>query len=165
MLYDEKREIRLQISQMLADAGLNQKSIKDTVNTEISNKVDRAIDQCITSLNSECSSGDYVKERILKLLQNTYLNQSAFSRVVKEEMMNKMIKVTLSPDVQYDFEGSTVESRDNSLDLRIGIRKKLDNIRIRLDEILLQDNVAYMKRKVIETQEILDRILDDLSEG
>lgn len=31
MTYEEKRELRLQISQLLADAGLNQKTIKDIV--------------------------------------------------------------------------------------------------------------------------------------
>ncbi len=95
MNYDEKRELRLQISQMLADAGLNQKVIKDMVETEIQNKVDRAIEQAINSLNAECSSGDYCKERIQKLLENTYVNQAAFDRVVKEELKNRVIKVSL----------------------------------------------------------------------
>ena len=52
MTYEEKRELRLQISQLLADAGLNQKTIKDIVEEEIKNKVERAIDQCLKSLNS-----------------------------------------------------------------------------------------------------------------
>lgn len=95
MTYEEKRELRLQISQLLADAGLNQKTIKDIVEEEIKNKVERAIDQCLKSLNSECYSGDYVSERISYLLNNTYLNQQAFDRVVKEELKNKVIKVVL----------------------------------------------------------------------
>ena len=37
MTYEEKRELRLQISQLLADAGLNQKTIKDIVEEEIKN--------------------------------------------------------------------------------------------------------------------------------
>ena len=95
MTYEEKRELRLQISQLLADAGLNQKTIKDIVEEEIKNKVERAIDQCLKSLNSECYSGDYVSERISYLLNNTYLNQQAFDKVVKEELKNKVIKVVL----------------------------------------------------------------------
>lgn len=95
MTYEEKRELRLQISQLLADAGLNQKTIKDIVEEEIKNKVERAIDQCLKSLNSECYSGNYVSERIRNLLNNTYLNQQAFDRVVKEELKNKVIKVVL----------------------------------------------------------------------
>ena len=95
MTYEEKRELRLQISQLLADAGLNQKVIKDIVEEEIRNKVDRAIDQCIKNLNAETSNGDYVQSRITWLLNNTYLNQSAFNRVVKEELKNKVIKVVL----------------------------------------------------------------------
>ena len=69
--------------------------IWDMVETEIQHKVDRAIEQTINSLNSECPSGDYCKERIQKLLNNTYLNQSAFDRVVKEELKNRVIKVSL----------------------------------------------------------------------
>lgn len=96
MNYEEKRELRLQISQLLADAGLNQKVIKDMVENEIRNKVDKATNQALSSLNSQCDSGDYCKERITQLLQNTYLNQYAFDRVVKEELKNRIIKVVLS---------------------------------------------------------------------
>lgn len=96
MNYEEKRELRLQISQLLADAGLNQKVIKDMVEHEIHNKVDKAVDQALNSLNSQCYSGDYCKERIAELLRNTYLNQAAFDRVVKEELKNRLIKVVLS---------------------------------------------------------------------
>ena len=95
MNYEEKRELRLQISQLLADAGLNQGTIKEIVEQEIRNKVDRAIEQVIKSLNSQCMSGNYAKERIEKLFSNTYLNQSAFDRVVKEELKNKVIKVVV----------------------------------------------------------------------
>ena len=59
MTYEEKRELRLQISQLLADAGLNQGTIKEIVEEEIRNKVQRALDQTIKSLNAQSSSGDY----------------------------------------------------------------------------------------------------------
>lgn len=95
MTYEEKRELRLQISQLLADAGLNQKTIKDLVEEEIRNKVARAVDQCLKSLNSQCYSGDYVSESISNLLNNTYLNQQAFDRVVREELKNRVIQVVL----------------------------------------------------------------------
>ena len=95
MTYEEKRELRLQISQLLADAGLNQATIKQIVNEEIQNKVNRAIDQALKSLDAQCSSGNYVEDRIKKLLCNTYLNQRAFDNVVKEELKNRVINVTL----------------------------------------------------------------------
>ena len=95
MNYEEKRELRLQISQLLADAGLNQKTIKDIVDEEIRNKVDRAVEQCLKSLDAQCSSGHYVEDRISWLLNNTYLNQSAFDRVVKEELKNRVVQVVL----------------------------------------------------------------------
>ena len=95
MIYEEKRELRLQISQLLADAGLNQKVIKDIVNEEIRNKVERAVDQAIKSLNAETSGGDYIRSRIQWNLDNVYLNHRAFSDVVKEELKNRIINVTL----------------------------------------------------------------------
>lgn len=95
MNYEEKREFRMQISQLVADAGLNQKTIKDIVEEEMRKEVDRAIEQCLKLLDAQCSSGDYVSERISKMLNNTYLNQQAFDRVVKEELKNRVIQVVL----------------------------------------------------------------------
>ena len=98
MTYEEKRELRLQISQMLADAGLNQKVIKDMVHEEIKNKVERAVDQVIKSLNAECYSGDYIGENIRSMLHNTYINKDAFDRVVKQELSNRIVKIVLDVD-------------------------------------------------------------------
>ena len=95
MTYEEKRELRLQISQLLADAGLNQKVIKEIVEEEIKNKVERAVYQALKSLDAQCSSGHYVETRITNLLNNTYLNQRAFDNVVKEELKNRVIQVVL----------------------------------------------------------------------
>lgn len=95
MMYEEKRELRLQISQLLADAGLNQATIKQIVEEEIRHKVDRAVEQAFKSLDAQCSSGNYVENRVKWLLDNTYLNQRIFSDAVKEELKNKVINVTL----------------------------------------------------------------------
>jgi len=95
MTYEEKRELRLQISQLLADAGLNQAVIKQIVEEEIRHKVDRAIEQVLKSLDAQCSSGNYVEDRIKKLLGSTYINQRAFDNVVKEELKNKVIQIVL----------------------------------------------------------------------
>ena len=95
MTYDEKRALHVEISQMLADAGLNQGEIKRIVEEEIKNKVERAVDQVIKRLNSETSSGDYFGEEISRLLHNTYFNNSAFERVMKEELKNRIIYVSL----------------------------------------------------------------------
>ena len=95
MTYEEKRELRLQISQLLADAGLNQAVIKQIVEEEIRHKVDRAIEQVLKPLDAQCSSGNYVEDRIKKLLGSTYINQRAFDNVVKEELKNKVIQIVL----------------------------------------------------------------------
>ena len=60
MTYGEKRELRLQISQLLADAGLNQATVKQIVEEETRNKVDKVIDNLIkknTVINpNDCGS-------------------------------------------------------------------------------------------------------------
>lgn len=94
MTYEEKRELRLQISQLLADAGLNQKVIKELVEDEIRNKVNRAVEQTIKSLNSECSSGDYFQDRVTKYV-NSYMMSTDVRKAVREELSNKVINVTL----------------------------------------------------------------------
>lgn len=94
MTYEEKRELRLQISQLLADAGLNQKAIKDMVETEIKNKVDRAVEQCMNSLNSECRSGNYIKERIEAYI-SSYGVRIDMAKAIKEELSSRIIQVVL----------------------------------------------------------------------
>lgn len=85
MEYEEKRELRLQISQLLADAGLNQKAIKDMVETEVRNKVDRAIEQC---------TNDIVAERVDKYFAS-YSFSKYFDKTVRDELKNKVIQVVL----------------------------------------------------------------------
>ena len=85
MTYEEKRELRLQISQLLADAGLNQKAIKDMVETEIKNKVDRAIEQCVNNI---------IVERVEKYF-NSYSFNKYFDKAVREELKNKVVQVIL----------------------------------------------------------------------
>ncbi len=95
MNYEEKRALHVEISQMLADAGLNQGEIKRIVEEEIKNKVERAVEQVIKRLNTETSSGDYFGEEISRLLRNTYFNNGAFERVMKEELKNRIIQIVL----------------------------------------------------------------------
>ena len=86
MLYEEKREVRLQISQLLADAGLTQKTIKDMVEEEIKAKVDRAIVQVMKQLDAESSSGNYICEKI-----NDYINSSfGFGNTIRTQVANAL---------------------------------------------------------------------------
>ena len=94
MTYEEKRELRLQISQLLADAGLNQQKIKEIVEEEIKNKVDRAVNQKISQLNSECYSGDYIKKKVDSVFETASINYH-LSQVVKEELKNRVIQIVL----------------------------------------------------------------------
>ena len=95
MNYEEKRALHMEISQMLADAGLNQGEIKRIVEEEIKNKVERAVEQVIKKLNSGTSSGDYFDEQIKRLLRNTYFNNGAFRNAVKEELNDRVIYVSI----------------------------------------------------------------------
>ena len=82
MTYEEKREFRLQISQLLADAGLNQQALKDMVKNEVEKKVDRAVTQVVTPM---------VKE----FFSNRYVIGNCAERAIKEELKNRVINVTL----------------------------------------------------------------------
>ena len=94
MTYEEKRELRLQISQLLADAGLNQKAIKDMVLEEIKIKVGRGIDQTVKLFDAECSSGNYIRERFDKIIYS-YITSPEFQYMIKEELKKRVIKIDL----------------------------------------------------------------------
>lgn len=94
MNYEEKRELRIQISQLLADAGLNQKVIKDIVMEEVRNKVERAVEQGLTQLNSQCSSGDFIKEYVNSIFGSVNMNHR-INQMVKEELQNRVIQISL----------------------------------------------------------------------
>ena len=95
MNYEEKRQVYLAISQLLADAGLNQNTIKEMVEKEVYNKVDREVKNIIQKLNEQCYSGNYVEEQIKKRIINDYGTKSIIEASVKEELKNRIIKVVI----------------------------------------------------------------------
>ena len=95
MDFEEKRQLRLAVSQLLADAGLNQHTIREIVEQEVEKKVDRAVKQAFDRLNESVYGGNYVETEIRKRLKNEYLNQRIFSDAVKEELKDRVIKVTI----------------------------------------------------------------------
>lgn len=96
MNFEEKRELRLQISQMLADAGLNQGTLKEMVINTINAKVDRAVDQCFKKLNSETRSGDFISSYVRTQINNTFLTERAIKNAVLDAIKNKVVKVVLT---------------------------------------------------------------------
>ena len=82
MTYEEKRELRLQISQLLADAGLNQQTLKEMVEKEVRNKVDKSIEQ-------------FVGPEVHSFMSSKYIIGNCVERAVKEELKNRVINVTL----------------------------------------------------------------------
>ena len=95
MNYEEKRQTYLAISQLLADAGLNQHTIKEMVEKEIYNKVDREIENVIQKLNETTYNGNYIEEQIRKRIASDYATRSTIETVIREELKNRVIKVVL----------------------------------------------------------------------
>ena len=83
MTYEEKRELRLQISQLLADAGINQETLKELAREELEKKSERAIEQVIENRMKE----------ILSMLRREI--QSNLYSAVKNEIQNRIIQVVL----------------------------------------------------------------------
>lgn len=94
MNIEEKRELRLQISQLLADAGLNQGKIKEIVEEEIHNKVDRAIEQTLKSLDAQSESGSYITDKTRAYFRDPQIKYR-ISESIKDELKNKVINITL----------------------------------------------------------------------
>ena len=95
MNYEEKRQVYLVISQLLADAGLNQHTIREMVEKEIYNKVDREVNNAIQKLNEESYDGHYIEEQIRKRITNDYVTRGVIEASIKEELKNRIIKVVL----------------------------------------------------------------------
>lgn len=96
MNLEEKRELRLQISQMLADAGLNQGMLKEIVIDTINAKADRAVDQCFKRLNAETSSGDFIGSYVRTQINNNFWTERAIRNAVLEAIKNKVVRVVLT---------------------------------------------------------------------
>lgn len=96
MNLEEKRELRLQISQMLADAGLNQGTLKEMVIDTINAKVDRAVHQCFKRLNAETSSGDFISSYVRTQINHTFLTERAIKDAVLDAIKNKVVRVVLT---------------------------------------------------------------------
>lgn len=95
MNYEEKRQTYLAISQLLADAGLNQHTIREMVEKEINNKIDREVKNEIQRLNEQSYSGNYIREQIQKRIANDHMTQNIIVSSIKEELGNRIIKVVL----------------------------------------------------------------------
>ena len=98
MNYEEKRELRLQISQLLADAGLNKGVVKEMVEKEIANKVDQSINETLKRLDAQSSTGSYISEEVERYIKgsSTWYN---IHDAVKKELSKRIINVQFSDKV------------------------------------------------------------------
>ena len=104
MNYEEKRQAYLAISQLLANAGLNQHTIREMVEKEVNNKVDREVKNAIQRLNEQSYSGNYIEEQIKKRITDNYTTRNVIETAVKEELKNRIIKVVLDKCNDASFE-------------------------------------------------------------
>lgn len=92
MTYEEQKQVRIQISQMLADAGINQKTIKEMVRQEIKNKVDREFDRCLKSCIEE--ERQAMSRKADEEIQHFFMF-GGIDSAVKRALIDKVINVTL----------------------------------------------------------------------
>lgn len=92
MTYEEQKQVRIQISQMLADAGINQKTIKEMVRKEIENKVDREFDRCLKNCIEEERRA--MSRKADEEIQH-FFKYGKIDDVVKRALMDKVINITL----------------------------------------------------------------------
>ena len=87
MNYEEKKELRLQISQMLADAGINQTTIKNMVQDTVNAKVDRIIEQELgNALDRWMSKRSWSIDTVVS---------NKVRDCVRDEIGNRVIKIVL----------------------------------------------------------------------
>ena len=84
MTYEEKRELRLQISQLLADANINQTTLREMAREELEKKTERAIKEVVENR---------VKEILPTILKREI--QSNLYSAVRGEIQNRIIQVVL----------------------------------------------------------------------
>jgi len=89
MTYDEKRGLRLQIRQILADVGINKGTLEEMVKHEISNKVERAVAE-MTNPNNQDGVWRLITERIYN-----WMGYGNLKSVIAQELA-KQLTITVN---------------------------------------------------------------------
>lgn len=95
MTLEEKRELHKAISQMLADTGINQTTLKEMAQQEISNKAERAVQQEIQRMDAEINGNSIAK--MLRNKINNFLDgydtlgSIRLRDIVREELSKRII--------------------------------------------------------------------------
>ena len=97
MTLEEKRELHKAISQMLADAGINQTTLKEMAQQEVSKKAERAVQQEIQKMDAEIN-GNSIANMLRKKVNNFLdgydaLGNFSLRNIVKEELSKRIICV------------------------------------------------------------------------
>jgi len=98
MTLEEKRELHKAISQILADAGINQTTLKEMVQEEISHKVERSVEQVISrevDTLAEKYGENFITYAIEKKVRENF-NHTKIAEIVRNVLRDKVIKVILS---------------------------------------------------------------------
>jgi hypothetical protein len=95
MTFEEKRELYKAISQMLADAGINQTTLKEMAQQEVSKKAEKAVLQEIQKMDAEINGNSIAK--MLRSKINNFLDgydtigSISLRNIVKEELSKRII--------------------------------------------------------------------------
>ena len=90
MTLEEKRQLHIEISQMLSDAGINQSTLKEMIEKQLSAKIDRAIDNFFNSKENI----DKYNEKLEKWI-NKYTSERYLMDMIVKILQKKIIHIEL----------------------------------------------------------------------
>ena len=88
MTLEEKRQLHIEISQLLADAGINRQTLKEMVKDEMNKKIDQAIDNYFNSKEFK----DKIDVILNKYSTSRYLIDTIISKALQNKRVNIEIK-------------------------------------------------------------------------
>lgn len=165
MLYDEKREIRLQISQLLADAGINQQSIKDMVSSDLDNKIDRAIKQVIQNLDSNSYSGSFINDKISEYFKyNTSRIDKLIQSAIHDSLVDRIISINFDKSVKPEPKVTFSEDSNNLKKSDLDVIRDYDVTTVYQPGDLVKYGDSYFTFGTLQKYQELESVLSDIKD-
>lgn len=165
MYYDEKREIRLQISQLLADAGINQQSIKEMVSSDLDNKIDRAIKQVIQNLDSNSYSGNFINDKISEYFKyNTDRIDKLIQKEIHNTLADRIISIQFDESVKPESKVTSSEDSENLTKSDLEIVRDYDVTTVYQPGDLVKYGDSYFTFGTLQKYQELESVLSDITD-
>ena len=165
MYYDEKREIRLQISQLLADAGINQQSIKEMVNSDLDNKIDRAIQQVIQNLDSNSYSGNFINDKISEYFKyNTDRIDKLIQKEIHDTLADRIISIQFDESVKPESKVTPSEDSNNLKKSDLDAISDYDVTAVYQPGDLVKYGDSYYTFGTLQKYQELESVLSDIKD-